>query len=213
VWKEERWEEAGARGTPRAGSRLVDRFVRPTARFFVNKVADSQDVDDLVSDTLEICARRLGSFEGRGTFRAYLFGIAHNVLRNYVRSRVRNGAEIDPEVDAIAFLGPSPVTALAQAREHRLLLRALRSVPLQLQIVLELAHFEQMSRREIAETLGLPAGTVATRLRTANALLERQLEALTDHTDLARSTAHGISTWASELRARIDARPTPEGGR
>lgn len=202
---DEQLYHAWARGDRAAGSRLVDRFVRPIARFFANKVADAPDAEDLVGETFEICARKLGDFAGEGSFRSYLFGIAHNVLRNYLRRKRRHGREIDPETDSIAMLGPSLVTAVASKREHTLLLRALRSVPIELQVVLELAHFEQMSRTEIAAALGLPAGTVASRLRRANELLERKLAELAEHPDLAHSTIHGLTDWAAELRQHIDA--------
>jgi len=202
---DEQLYQAWALGDRTAGSRLVDRFVRPIARFFANKVADAPDAEDLVGETFEICARKLGDFACEGSFRSYLFGIAHNVLRNYLRRKRRHGREIDPETDSIAMLGPSLVTAIASKREHTLLLRALRSVPIELQVVLELAHFEQMSRTEIALALGMPAGTVASRLRRANELLEAKLAELAEHPDLARSTIHGLTDWAAELRVHIDA--------
>jgi RNA polymerase sigma-70 factor (ECF subfamily) len=201
---DEQLYQAWAMGDRAAGSRLVDRFVRPIARFFANKVADTPDAEDLVGETFEICARKLGDYASVGSFRSYLFGIGHNVLRNYLRRKRRHGREIDPETDSIAMLGPSPVTAVASKREHTLLLRALRSVPIELQVVLELAHFEQMSRTEIAEAIGVPAGTVASRLRRANELLERTLAELAEHPDLAHSTIHGLSDWAAELRVHID---------
>lgn len=212
VRTDEQLYQAWAGGDRVAGGRLVDRHVRPIARFFANKVADGPDAEDLVGESFEICARKLGDYDEKGSFRSYLFGIAHNVLRNYLKKKRRRGRELDPEVDAIATLGPSPVTVVSTRREHRLLLEALRAVPIELQVLLELAHFEQMSRTEIAAVTGLPAGTVASRLRRAGERLEEALAELADRPDLLHSTVHGLTDWAADLRGLIDSRPRIDHG-
>lgn len=194
-----------AGGDNNAGSRLVDRYLRPLARFFANKVTDAGHAEELVAEAFEICARKLGDWSGTGSFRSYLFGIAHNVLRNYLRHKRRHGREIDPETDAIAGLGPSPATVVGNRREQRLLLEGLRRIPIEYQLVLELSYFEQMSRTEIAEAIALPVGTVASRLRRAHELLTDQLAALADQPELLHSTVHGLGEWAAELRAQLGA--------
>lgn len=187
-------------GDRRAGGRLVDRFVRPIARFFANKVADPADAEELVAETFEVLARRLGDYRGDGGFRSYLFAIAHNVLRNYLKKKRRGQRELDPEVDALADLAPSPSVALGTRREHRLLLAGLRAVPLQDQILLELGYFEQMSRTEIAAVVGWPVGTVASRMRRAHEHLSAALARIADSPALLHSTVHGLDAWIEELR-------------
>ena len=204
VTPDEELYRAWALGDRRAGSRLVDRFVRPIARFFANKIADVADAEELVAETFEIVARKLGDYGGTGSFRSYLFGIAHNVMRNYLKKKRRGGREIDPETDAIAALGPSPTTAIGARREHQLLLRALRAVPIDDQVLLELGYFEQMSRTEIAAALDWPAGTVASRMRRAHERLEEMLAKLAEEPALLQSTVHGLADWAAQLRAHID---------
>ena len=139
-----------ALGDRRAGSMLVDRLVRPLARFFVNKVASCADAEDLTSETLEILARKVGEFAGRSSVRTWVFAIAYNVLRNHLRRRGGNEC-FNEEAHAVASFGPSPITALARRRELQRLLVALRAIPLMFQIVLELAYFEQLTRIEIAD--------------------------------------------------------------
>jgi RNA polymerase sigma factor (sigma-70 family) len=204
VIPDEQLYQSWALGDRRAGSRLVDRFVRPIARFFANKIADVTDAEELVAETFEIVARKLGDYAGEGSFRSYVFGIAHNVLRNYIKKKRRGGREIDPETDAIAALGPSPTTAIGARREHHLLLRGLRSVPIDDQVLLELGYFEQMSRTEIAAALGWPVGTVASRMRRAHDRLETALATLAEEPSLLHSTVHGLADWAAQLRAHID---------
>lgn len=189
-----------ALGDRRAGSTLVDRYVRPLARFFVNKVASTGDAEDLTAETLEILARRLGDFSGRSSVRTWIFAIAHNVLRNHLRRR-GGAVPFDEDVHAIASIGPSPITALARRRELQRLLAALRAIPLVFQVVLELTYFEQLSRSEIADTLALPAGTVASRLRRAHELLAIELGATA--TDPDASTLREMPGWAAQLREML----------
>ena len=121
---------AWANGDRSAGEQLVERYLGAMARYFANKVADVADRGELVSETFEACARGLGGYRGTGSFRAYLFGVAYNVLRHYLRARL-NEPQIDPEVLTLADVLPSPSQQFARRREQKLLLAALRSLPLQ----------------------------------------------------------------------------------
>lgn len=190
-------------GDRAAGGRLVDRHLRPIARFFANKIWDGDDAEELVGTTFELCARTLGSFRGESSFRTFLFGLAHNVLRNHIRKRRPAASEIDLESSAVRDLGPSPRTAVARRREQALLLQALRAIPLEHQIVLELVYFEGLSRTEIAEALGLPAGTVASRLRRADELLKQQLRRQAHDVAHFQATHDGLVHWAEQLREHL----------
>lgn len=195
-------------GDRNAGSRLVDRYLRPISRFFANKVWDGDDAEELVGSTFEACARTLGKFRGECSFRTWLFGIAHNVMRNHARKRRPGAVELDLESSAVRDLGPSPRTHVAKRREHTLLLEALRAIPFDHQVVLELAYFEGMSRTDIAAVLGLPAGTVASRMRRADELLRAALASLAQDERQLRSTSDGLAAWAQELRERLGRQAT-----
>lgn len=195
-------------GDRNAGSRLVDRYLRPISRFFANKVWDGDDAEELVGSTFEACARTLGKFRGECSFRTWLFGIAHNVMRNHARKRRPGAVELDLESSAVRDLGPSPRTHVAKRREHTLLLEALRAIPFDHQVVLELAYFEGMSRTDIAAVLGLPAGTVASRMRRADELLRAALASLAQDERQLRSTSDGLAAWAHELRERLGRQAT-----
>lgn len=193
-----------AEGDRRAGGDLVDRHVPGISRFLANKVWRMDDVEDLIGRTFELCARELGRFRGDGTFRAYLFGIAHNVLRRYLRDR-EAPADAWGELESQVFDGgPSPSAVIGHRHEQRLLLRALRALPLDLQLVLELGFFEELSRSEIARVLGIPEGTVASRLRRAQEELGAAIAGLADSPALAESTLNGIGAWARRLRDQLD---------
>lgn len=197
---------AWAAGDKAAGGRLLDRHLASVIRFFTNKVGGAAEADDLVAETFELCARKLGAFRGEGSFRAYLFGIAHNCLRQYYKKKVRRDArEVDPGTMSVMDLGPSPASVLGEHKEQTLLLHALRRLPLDHQVALELMYFEGLSRREIALALDIPEGTVAGRVRKGRDNLEKELAALADDPALLASTVSGLEDWAKDIRIRVDA--------
>ncbi|PRQ06906.1 RNA polymerase sigma factor [Enhygromyxa salina] len=191
-------------GDRRAGGALIDRHLTSIHRFFAGKLSDPAAVDDLVAKTFEVCATKLGEYRGQGSVRAYLFGVAHNHLRNHLRSLRRQRERFDPLETSVADIDPTPSCLLVAHEGERLLLRALRSIPLELQIAIELSYFEGLSRAEIAAVLEIPAGTVAGRLRRARTLLEQRVHALATEPQLRTSTLDSIQAWAREVRAVSD---------
>jgi RNA polymerase sigma-70 factor (ECF subfamily) len=175
------------------------------ARYFANKVANPADAEELVGATFERIAKTLGSFQGRGTVRAYMFGVAFNVLREYLSRHRRLDDAVELDTVAIADILPSPTRQMSLRRRERALLEALRSLPLSTQIVLELHLFEQMGRSEIAALLGLPRGTIASRLRRGRAQLDERLAEIGPGVDL-HTTSRGLRDWMSSVR-RVAGKP------
>lgn len=166
----ERWRG----GDSRANSELLGRHYKSLHRFFANKV--SSDIDDLVQQTMLALLASRERFEQRSSFRAYLLSIARFQLYDYYRRcrRVREVIEYDT---VTAFdLSPSPSLQVAQRKEHALLLEALRRIPVNLQIALELHYWEDMSGPEVAEVLGVPVDTAYSRLRKARELVRKQMQ-------------------------------------
>ena len=195
---------AWAQGDRVAGGQLVDRYLGALQRFFAGKVAIKADVEDLVGDALEGCVKARDKFRGDARFKTFMFSIAHYTLCGYLRRKRRLPPTADVQQTSVADLGPGPRTLLVEKRERRLLVEALRSLPLMYQVALELKHFEGLSRSEIATVLDLPEGTVATRLRVGAQRLEQALSALTDSPALLESTQTELEQWARGLRERSD---------
>jgi RNA polymerase sigma factor (sigma-70 family) len=192
--------EAWRGGDDRAGEELFDRHANTVARFFENKVRES--AEDLTQTTfVRMIEGRERVREGRA-FRAYVFGIAQNVLREHLRALAR-GRNIDPDVDTMAELAPGPSTVVGVREEHRVLLEGLRRLPIQQQMLLELVYWERLKSHEIAELLGIQPSTARTRLATARAALGEKLAEIAASPDMLASTVHGLDTWAAELRARL----------
>lgn len=193
--------EAWRGGDRHAGSQLFERHFDSICRFFANKV--SRDVDDLVQKTFAACVEGKDRFRGQSTFRTYLFGVAHNVLRSSLRKRKREGDRFDLGVSSVFDLGLSPTVLVAKRKEQTLTLQALRRIPVDHQVVLELYYWEEMTAGELAEVLDVPEGTVRGRIRRAKVLLEEQLTTLADDDAILQSTISGLETWARALRARV----------
>lgn len=193
----ERWR----RGDTSAGEALFERYYDSIARFFYNKVGT--DSADLIQKTFLACVEGLGRMREDARFRNYLFGIAHNQLRKFYRQKSRIGEVLDFERVSVHDLGPSPRSILAVNQEQRLLLEALRHIPLDYQIVLELHYWENMSAADIASVLSIPLGTAKTRLRRGRQLVDAALTELADSPDILASTLSDLDSWATQLRAQI----------
>ena len=194
------------RGDLRAGSELFERHFDEIFRFFANKVGD--DAADLVQRTFLACVESRERFRRLSSFRTYMYGVARNVLLEHFRGRKKQ--EVDLAVSTLADLGPSPVTMIGRKEEQRRVLEALRTIPIDLQIALELYYFEQLTAVELAEVFDVPEGTVRSRVRRAREAFEESLAALERSPDKLASTVSDLDAWAASLReAMLDLKPSP----
>ncbi len=205
-------EDAGLVERWRAGDRvackaLFERYYANVARFFRTKVRDLAIAEDLVHETFLRCFEAIPRLRERAAFRSFLFGIACNTLREHYRGARRElerGALESRSVrELVGADAQGLISALARREEQRALLEALRRIPLEHQVLLELRYWERMTGPEMAAIVGAPLGTVKTRLRRARALLEQQLRALVESPDALESTLTNLDRWAAELREQL----------
>jgi RNA polymerase sigma-70 factor (ECF subfamily) len=126
------------------------------------------DADDAVQQVFSIAARKMDVIEVGGEL-PYLLGIAVRVAAEAHRSRARR-REVPEDDDRIACApadSPLPDELLDQKRARVLLDEVLRSMPMDLRVVFVFFEIDGMSAPEIARVLGIPVGTVASRLRRA----------------------------------------------
>jgi RNA polymerase sigma factor (sigma-70 family) len=161
-------------GDEAAGQQIAKRYFDLLYRFFANKI--SLDADDLVQQTMLALLGAREKFEGRSPFRAYLLSIARFQLYEHLRKRKRAAAIFEYDEVTAYDLDPSPSTLAGERREHQLLLEALRRIPLNFQIALELHYWEDLTGPELAEVLGVPVDTAYSRVRKARELVRKQLK-------------------------------------
>jgi RNA polymerase sigma factor (sigma-70 family) len=200
--------DAWQRGDRKAGHELFERHFESVRRFFVNKVG--RELEDLVQRTFLGCLEGRERFAGRSSFRGFLFGVATNVLREHYRAQLRDARNDRLEDMSVADMNPGPSTALARKREQRLILEALRRIPLDAQIILELYYWEHLTGPQLAEVFGIPENTARSRLRRAKELLGKAIARLAKSRTLLESTTTNLDRWAASLRARVAALPATE---
>jgi len=124
------------------------------------------DADDGSQKVFLVASRRLGEIRP-GSERSFLYQTALRVAADGRRTE-RRRREVDPlEDESLEDEGPGPheILELRRARAH--LDQFLDALPLELRAVFTLFELEQMTLTEIATLLGVPRGTVASRLRRA----------------------------------------------
>ena len=193
--------DAWREGDVSSGEVLFRRHYDAIFRFFRDKAPETH-LADLVQQTFTACV------EGRdrirqANFRGYLYGVAYNILRVYYRTRNRSGQPMDFAEISIADLAPGPQSLLAERRERRLLLEALRHIPLEHQVLLELRYWQHLKTIEIAEILDVPHPTLRTRLRRAHGLLEKAIAELADSESELASTLADLNDWARKCREAV----------
>jgi RNA polymerase sigma-70 factor (ECF subfamily) len=185
-------------GDNSCGNALVERYVATVYRFFANKVNDG--IEDLAQRTFLACVEARDRFDESRNFRAYLLGIARNQLYRYYR-RVGQDAKGEPlgERSVEAQIG-SPTREIADRQERRLLLRALRQLPLDTQIALELFYWEGLSITDMADALDAPEGTIKSRLSRGKGMLRTLIPKLASDPQLSETTLSNLDDWAHSLR-------------
>ena len=194
----ERWRQHDAE----SGEVLFERYYRMVERFFLNKLSHS--VADLVQETFIRCVKNREKIRDNKQFRLYIFGIAYNVLKAHLRQRYRGGEAIDVDDASVRDLEPGPATLVVRRREHRALLEALRSIPVDDQVVLELHYWENLTTEEIAESLGIAVGTVRGRLQRARAKLGEVMQRLTNSSQYLTTTVACLDDWARDCRGHLE---------
>ena len=130
----------------------------PRLRRYARALAgDSHRADDLVQDTLERALTKFHLWRHGSDLRAWMFSIMHNVFINQLKARrelalddaVEDGLQSAPQSDPL---------------ELRDLDAALRKLPVEQREVLLLVGLEQLSYAEVSKALGIPVGTVMSRL-------------------------------------------------
>jgi len=131
-------------------------------------------------------------------FRPYLFGTARRLLYRFWRARRGDKAE-DASVEELSHDGATPSSVLARHQEQKLLLKALRRLPLRTQVLVELSYFQNLTDRELAELEGIAVGTLKSRLRKARQDLDIIMDEI-GGAELLASTTHDFDRWVLELR-------------
>lgn len=170
---------------------LVDDNVRFVARTLRKGGVPHADLDDEVQRTFIIAARRLEDVR-LGAERSFLFQVARNTASHARRTLARRREFPSDDLPERSEPLGTPEDLAVRKQTRALLDGALGSIDASLRAVFVLYELEGMDSLEIAETLGIPRGTVASRLRRARAQLRRNLATVEVAWDLGVVRAEDI---------------------
>ena len=195
----ELWSRA-ARGDHAAFGDLFDRHSRSIYNFCFRRTADWAAAEDLVASVFLEAWRKRGSVKiaANGSLLPWLYGVAMNLLRNRGRrqrrlvvamQRLRGEThEMDPSGDAASHM--------ESARQMRAVLHWVEQLPRRERDVLYLCVFAELAYADAALVLGVPIGTVRSRLSRARARL-RELQGRTRHTEDTTPRERGVADDAA----------------
>ncbi len=153
------------------------RAYSPRIRAYLLKMTrNAQAAEDLMQETMLAIWRKAGQYDpARGPASAWIFTIARNIWIDAWRKQRR--PEIDPNDPALAA-DPAPDAAnlIEQRQSHDALHKAMKTLPQEQVDLIRLSFFDEASHSTIASQLGLPIGTVKSRIRLAFGRLRAALE-------------------------------------
>jgi RNA polymerase sigma-70 factor (ECF subfamily) len=170
---------AARRGDHRAFEALVLKYQGRIYRAVQRLVSGADVVDDLAQEVFIRAYRSIGDFKGESSLYTWLYKITLNLCRNHYRTRGRRPvhAELD-EADGAGSLespvrGPEDEVLRREFLEH--LRRGLDELPEEQREAVVLCDLEGMSYEEMAEVLGVPIGTVRSRIFRGRRALQQRL--------------------------------------
>ena len=146
---------------------LYERHAERVFRFAMSIVRRTHLAEDVLQETMIVVWRRAKSFKGESKVSTWILGIARNLAFNLLRKEKRG--------DRLPEERPNDGNPAKQIETTVQVERALRTLPDHHREVMHLVFYEDMSLREAAEVLGIPEGTVKSRMHHARKALAKEL--------------------------------------
>lgn len=153
-----------------AFSKMVDLYQARVLGFVRRMVGNLEEAEDIAQEVFVRAFVHIEKFDGRSSFRTWLFRIAHNLTVDAVRKKGRSVNEIalagdeDGEEIEVADTRWNPESAVLDDELIRVVERAIETMSEKLRSVLLLHDKEQLPYEDLAEVLEIPVGTVKSRL-------------------------------------------------
>lgn len=165
-----------ARGGDQAAfAQLVEAYQGPVYRLGLRMGLSPADAEEAAQNAFIAAWRGLPQFRGESKFSTWLYRLASNAAVDVLRREKKYEHQADVEELRQADEGPSPQEQLERQETRQTVRRCLAALPLEYRQVLVLRYLQQMRYQEIAEALGLPEGTVKSRINRAKAQLKELL--------------------------------------
>jgi RNA polymerase sigma-70 factor (ECF subfamily) len=171
-----------------AFSQLVHRWEGPIQGLCERMTGDAHAAEDLAQETFVRVFARRKEYQVEGKFSTWLWRIALNLCYDELRRRQRrgrntfegDGGEPLAILEAFTTADSAPDSLVAERERSGMVRRALDELPEIYRTVLVLRHYEDLKFREIADVLGVPEGTVKSRMSEALSQFGQLLKARSD---------------------------------
>jgi len=161
-------------GNRKAWFTLISRYETAMYQYGIRMTGNSHDAADLMQEIFVSVYRSLANYRGDGSFKSWLYRIAHcRCMELYRRRKVFTDIDELPEP---LCEHPCPEMQLYSDRESRAVTEAMQTLPLVQKAVVELKFFGQFTFEEIAEQMDISVNTAKSRLYGALAKLKLELE-------------------------------------
>ncbi|MGH1342372.1 MAG: RNA polymerase sigma factor [Nannocystales bacterium] len=178
-------------GDQDAGDALLSRQL-PALRRFSRRTPN--DPDDFVQETLSRVVATRDRIRSGDRFRAYVLTIARHLLSELRRYSARG---IAPSSSPAPHASPSQ--ALAKQQQFQQLMDALRTLPEEHRNLLDLYYWQEVPILQMAARLGVPEGTVKSRLFSSRALLRQALERSAAEPIVVGDEPTGFDAWIRKI--------------
>lgn len=177
-------------GDQRAFTELIRRYQQELFAFLQRFVADAAAAEDLFQETFVQVHRNAKSFDRERRFRPWLFTIAANKARDHLRAATRkntqsldNATKLGGGDDTTTFLDlmqtddPGPIDMLTGEEDIARVQQVIAALPDLYREVLLMSYYHGFAYKEMADMLGVPLGTVKSRLHAAVAAFAKAYKA------------------------------------
>ena len=170
-------------GDPESFNELVLRWERPIYALAYRTIGREEDARDVCQETFLRAFRALPRFRGQAKFSSWLYGIALNLCRDWIRKQRRTPVVQPPQDVDLAELAaarePSESIETLVARQDlaRVVERAMASLPDEQRTAIVLKEYHGLTFQEIADVVGCPLSTAKTRVYQGLTSLRRGLAA------------------------------------
>ena len=167
-----------SKGDENALEEFYNAYQGRVFRFAYSRLNDSFEASDVVNDVMLEVWRCAGRFEGRSSASSWVFGIANHKILDRLRRRRDAPEELDEQLEDESAKNPIDVISNAEDADH--VHHCLGTLSTSHKAALHLAFFEDMSYPDIALALGVPEGTVKSRVYHAKRAMLHCLSKLMD---------------------------------
>ncbi len=174
----------------RAFTAIVDRY-KHKVHWLVRRMVGNAEDEDLTQEVFVRAYRAMPGFQGRSSFRTWLYRIAHNLCLTELRRRSRRGEHVSLEEEGeekVHWMLSGPREDLEHEIERRDISGKVRTLveklPVPYRTALTLFYLQQVRYEEIAEIMDVPLGTVKTYIHRGRLRLR---ELVLAESDLAES--------------------------